>query len=124
MRFVVDEQLPPLLAVRLTEWGHDAVHVFDTPGGKSSEDFDIRSFADATGRAVISKDEDFLRSHVAVAAPAVLLYVTFGNLRKHELLTLFEAYLSELVAALAAKRFANLGPGGPVVGSDPAALMK
>ena len=50
--------------------------------------------------------------------------VCFGNLRKNELLTLFEAYLSELVTVLAAGRFANLGSGGPIVGSDPAALLR
>ena len=116
MKFVVDEQLPPLLATRLTQWGHESIHVFDTPSGKSGADLDVRAFADATGRTVISKDEDFLRSHVAFASPAALLYATFGNLKTNPLLTLFESHLPVLLAALTAGGFADLGPDGPVPG--------
>ncbi|MFH5803244.1 DUF5615 family PIN-like protein [Alienimonas sp. DA493] len=117
MKFVVDEQLPPLLATRLNDWGHDALHVFDTPGGQSSADFDIRTFADAAERAVISKDDDFLKTHRAFGAPAVLLYVTTGNLRTNALLTLFETHLPDLVTALAADSFVNLGLDGPTAGT-------
>lgn len=118
MRFVVDENLPPLLAVRLTQWGHDAVHVFDTPGGKSSDDFDICAYADAAGRAVISMDDDFLQSHRAFGAPATLLFVSTGNLKRNPLLTLFETHLPALVAVLAEDGFVGLGLDGPVPPPD------
>ena len=119
MKFVVDEQLPPLLATRLTQWGHESIHVFDTPEGRSSGDPAIRTFADATGRAVISKDRDHLQSRRDRGTPQALLFVSTRNMSNNQFLTLFQAHWAELLARLTADGFADLGPDGVVEPTAP-----
>ena len=58
MKFVVDEQLPPLLVEWLCAQGHDAVHVRDLQL-LSSPDRLIRDGAAAIGAIIVTKDEDF-----------------------------------------------------------------
>jgi predicted nuclease of predicted toxin-antitoxin system len=45
MRFIVDAQLPQLLATRLTALGHDAVHVKTLPQAGATSDASISQFA-------------------------------------------------------------------------------
>jgi Domain of unknown function (DUF5615) len=59
MRFLVDNQLPPILAGWLCDRGHDAIHSFDA-GLARLDDRALWAHAIAEGRVVISKNEDFL----------------------------------------------------------------
>ena len=112
MRFLLDENLPPLLAAKLTEWGHDAIHVFDTPGGASSDDPDVASAADAGARTVVSRDKDFPASHRERGVPTVLLHLSIPNMKRRPLIALFERHLPEILARLEQDRFAELGEHG------------
>lgn len=64
MKFVVDAQLPLKLAVALTAAGHDAVHTLNLPDKNRSSDTFISRIADSEARIVISKDADFVTSHI------------------------------------------------------------
>ncbi len=59
MKFIVDAQLPRVLALRFIELGHDAIHVNELPNGGDTRDSEITAFADETGRVVVTKDNDF-----------------------------------------------------------------
>jgi len=57
LRFRIDAQLPPRLAHRLNELGHDAIHVFDL-GLATATDGDIWNAALTHHAALITKDRD------------------------------------------------------------------
>lgn len=100
--FLVDQQLPKVLANYLTEHGHDARHIKDYPGGPTISDAQIALLSDAEGRFVVTKDEDFRISHLLGKPPAKLLHVTCGNISTRDLLELFDQHLPEFEVAITA----------------------
>lgn len=88
MNFLVDAQLPRLLAIRLCELGHDACHTLDLAAGNRTPDSTIAAMADNTGAVVITKDADFLDSHIhriaACFTEACLVELTQANLIVHD----------------------------------------
>ena len=97
MKFLVNAQLPPLLADWLSEKGFDTLHTNDLPDGDETEDQYIRQIADSNERIVITKDSDFHDSHLLQNKPAKLLLVTTGNLKNRQLMDLFRKNLSEII---------------------------
>jgi len=59
VNFLIDAQLPPVLARWITSQGHDAVHVFDL-GLQAADDPLIWERARSQDAVIISKDEDFV----------------------------------------------------------------
>lgn len=100
MKFLIDAHLPPELCRRLAQRGHDAVHTSALPRGNATSDAELRTFATAECRAVVTKDIDFFDDLVLHGPPPKLVLVRCGNLRKSELLTLFESQLDAVVLAL------------------------
>ncbi len=96
MKFLLDAHIPPQLAVRLRDLGHDAIHVKSMPAGNATADGDIIASADQAGRIEVTKDSDFRNAQVISGRPAQLLHVTTGNLSRNELIALFLAGLPEL----------------------------
>ncbi len=80
MNFLVDAQLPRLLAIRLCELGHNSCHTLDLDSGNRTPDSTISAMADNTGAVVITKDADFLDSHILSGHPAKLLLISTGNI--------------------------------------------
>ena len=75
MRFILDENRSPSLALLLTEAGHDAVHVREFQLSSADDDV-ILEVARSENRILISGDTDFgallaMRSDVA---PSVILF--------------------------------------------------
>lgn len=66
MKFLIDAQLPRRLARRLRAAGHDAIHTLDLPAGNRTTDAEICRIADSDGRAVVTKDADFVSSFMLV----------------------------------------------------------
>ena len=58
MRFLVDSALSPLVAKRLNDSGHDAVHTRDR-GIESAADSEVVRLAVAEQRVIVSADTDF-----------------------------------------------------------------
>ncbi len=98
MRFVVDAQLPPALARRLTALGHTAEHVVDL-GLIRASDNEIRVHAKTIGAAIITKDEDFAVHRILNDGPNIV-WMRTGNTSRSVLLHQFEAALPMLLAAL------------------------
>jgi predicted nuclease of predicted toxin-antitoxin system len=99
MRLLVDAQLPVRLADVLAASGHDVVHTRELPDGNRTSDREIVRIADDQRRVVVTKDHDFLDSHVLERGPAALLLVSTGNITNDELIRVFEASVDLLVDA-------------------------
>ncbi len=90
MKFIVDAQLPRRLCVSLGEFGHDAKRTLDLREGNRTADPDLCSLADAEARGLVSKDGDFVNSHLRSGQPAKLLLISTGNIDNDSLLKLLE----------------------------------
>ena len=115
MRLLVDAQLPRRLANALSDRGHDVVHSSQLPAGNRTPDLDVSRIADGDGRTVVTKDRDFVDSHVLAESPRSLLIVSTGNISNDELLRLFLANLSAIEAAFTSSRLVELSPDAIVI---------
>lgn len=100
MKFLVDEQLPQILADWLLEKGYDAVHVSALLTNTKILDGYICERSMAESRVVISKDSDFFNTYLIKRRPYKLLYITTGNLRNRPLLDLFRGSFAQLLDIL------------------------
>ena len=101
MRFLIDAQLPPSLAVFLREAGFDAEHVVDV-GLLNETDRTIAAHAVKSDAVVITKDEDFvLMRRFRRKAPQVV-WIRSGNVTNRALTAMLRPVLPEIVAALEA----------------------
>jgi predicted nuclease of predicted toxin-antitoxin system len=73
MKFLVDAQLPRRLCHGLRKCGHDVVHALDLPLGNRTSDAEIMRIADAEGRIVITKDDDFVQSFLLLSSPRMTI---------------------------------------------------
>ncbi len=87
MRFLVDEQLPPVLARWLSDGGRPAEHVADVLLG-SAPDPAIWDYALSVSAAIVTKDEDFAERRTRSTLGPVVVWVRLPNTRKRDLLKL------------------------------------
>jgi len=85
MKFLIDTQLPKLLAKRLREMGYEAEHVLEIALGQSPDN-DIWRFAAANGMVIVSKDEDFAEWVLAGRLGPAVVWLRVGNCTNSELL--------------------------------------
>ena len=96
MKFVIDAQLPPVMALWLRSAGHEAVHVEDF-GLRNADDGAIWEHALRTDATILTKDEDFSeRAKVAKDAP-VVVWLRIGNATNPTLRAWFEPRLAGIV---------------------------
>jgi predicted nuclease of predicted toxin-antitoxin system len=115
MKFLVDAQLPRLLAIRLNELGHEARHTLGLSKGNQTPDREISNLAERDSAVVITKDADFVNSHILSGKPAKLLLVSTGNITNRNLLALFEIHLKSIVAAMDTSNFVEITASGLVL---------
>lgn len=108
MKFLVDAQLPRRLSRWLQELGHDARHTLDLPLGKRTPDAEVVRIADAEARIVVTKDADFVRSHLLQGAPIRLLFIPTGNICNDELMRLFRLALLQLIEGFTTASYPEL----------------
>jgi predicted nuclease of predicted toxin-antitoxin system len=109
MKFIVDAQLPKRLARWLAAHGHDVLHTLDLAQANRTPDAAIADLALLEGRVVISKDADFVDSHLVRKRPPKLLLVATGNMGNVDLVALWERNLPAIESALRASDFVELG---------------
>ncbi len=100
MRFIVDAQLPRDLASFLKTHGHEAVHTAELPEKNRTPDEEIRRLADAEDRIVVSKDDDFVTSHLLSGTPKRVLLISTGNISNPELIQIMQDNFDSLEKAL------------------------
>jgi predicted nuclease of predicted toxin-antitoxin system len=115
MRFLLDAMLPRRLARRLVASGHDAVHTLDLPSGNRTPDRDIVALADRDARAVMTKDADFVSSHVIAGRPSRLVLISTGNIGNDALERRLCEHLAVIEQALMERGFVELAAEGLVI---------
>lgn len=98
MRFLVDDQLPPALARRLTELGHLAQHVFDIDMHTAS-DHSICKWAAKMGAFILTKDEDFTQIGRNPNGPQIV-WLRLGNASRSMLLDRISKTLPQIIEAI------------------------
>jgi predicted nuclease of predicted toxin-antitoxin system len=97
MRFIIDTQLPYILATFLKKKGYDVIHTFDLPNQDYTTDNEIRELSVSENRVVITKDSDFLDSFYVKGIPSKLLLVSTGNIKNKALIFIFETNFERIV---------------------------
>jgi predicted nuclease of predicted toxin-antitoxin system len=115
MKFLIDAQLPRRMGSWLGSAGCDAVHTLDLPDGNRWTDKQVIEWADREQRAVVTKDADFVNSHLLDTKPARLLLISTGNISNRELEQLVVPLIPDLVQEFKAHTFLELGRGGIIV---------
>jgi len=99
LRFLVDAQLPPALAHRLSGLGHEAEHV-NRIGLGGSGDRAIWAHAGAQNLALITKDEDFIALARSDRDGPQVVWVRLGTTTNRALWRALEPVMTELVSSL------------------------
>jgi predicted nuclease of predicted toxin-antitoxin system len=97
VRFLIDQNLSPLLAQALGEAGHDAVHVRDI-GLASADDAAVLAAAREDARILISADTDFggLLADAGASLPSVILIRRLQGRRAAEQAELLLAHVHDV----------------------------
>jgi predicted nuclease of predicted toxin-antitoxin system len=115
VKFLIDAQLPARLADYLKGAGHEAVHTTELPDGNRATDNQLVQRADAEGRVVVTKDQDFRRSPAGGVAASAALVAT-GNITNNALLSLFELHLGAIVSSFEEADFVELSHNALALG--------
>ncbi len=99
MKFLIDAQLPPVLAHFICSCGHDADHIDDI-GMQGASDRDIWDLAERSKAVIISKDEDFVTLRTLHPDGPALVWIRTGNVRKKQLLEHMEKLLPQIIEQL------------------------
>jgi predicted nuclease of predicted toxin-antitoxin system len=115
MKFLIDAQLPRRMAGWLTSAGCDALHTLDLPDQNRTTDEQVIEFADREQRVVVTKDADFVSSHVLHARPARMLLISTGNISNRDLEALVVPLIPDLVREFQTHVFLELGHSGIII---------
>ena len=115
MKFLIDAQLPRRMTAWLSSAGCDAVHTLDLPDGNRTTDEQVLECAAREQRAVVTKDSDFVNSHLLQARPAKLLLVSTGNISNRDLEALMVPLIPDIVREFQTRSFLEFGWSGIVV---------
>jgi predicted nuclease of predicted toxin-antitoxin system len=99
IRFLVDAQLPPGLALRLAARGYAAEHVNRIKLGNTS-DSAIWSYAARAGATLITKDEDFVALAEREPNGPQVIWIRIGNINNDALWRALDPILDEIIQAL------------------------
>ena len=96
VKFLIDAQLLRGMRRWFSDAGFDAMHTLDLSAGNRSTDEQIRRFSESDGRVLISKDADFVDSHLLNGHPQKLLLISTGNLSNAAFASLLVPLIPEL----------------------------
>ncbi|MFM7834256.1 MAG: DUF5615 family PIN-like protein [Planctomycetaceae bacterium] len=87
----------------------------DLPAGNRSTDQQISGIAQQDQRILITKDSDFVDTHLLCGVPPKLLLISTCNIRNSELESLLVPLIPDLVSKFAEHSFIELGISGIVL---------
>ena len=108
MNFIVDAQLPKSLSAFLKTRGCDSIHTFDMPDQNATSDHAINKKCKSENRILITKDKDFIDSHLISGNPAKLLFVSTGNISNPILIGIFDQNIERICLLFEANSFIEI----------------
>lgn len=99
MIFLVDAQLPPLLARTLVRIGHTAFHVEDV-GLRGAADRAIWQYALENDHVIVTKDFDFVDRALKISDAPVIVWLRFGNCSNVDLVKRLQTALPLIIRRL------------------------
>jgi predicted nuclease of predicted toxin-antitoxin system len=99
VRFLIDTQLPRLLARRLQDAGHEAVHVLDLSLAQCPDN-DLWHHARDHDMVIVTKDEDFAEWVLAGRHGPSVVWLRIGNCTNIELVAWLLPQWSHVAEAL------------------------
>ena len=112
MKFVIDAQLPRKMVGWLSTVGCDAIHTLDLPQQNQTSDDAIISVADTDQRVLLTKDGDFVDSHLLRGQPAQLLLVATTNISNQALERLMVPLLPAIGVGFQTHSFLEMNQSG------------
>ena len=103
------------MAAALAAAGCDAIHTLDLTRGNRTPDDVIASLCVSERRIVITKDSDFVDSHLLRGRPPKLLLISTGNITNRDLDALFNPLIPTIVHEFQTHAFLELGRAGLVL---------
>jgi len=97
MKFLVDAQLPKSLSEFLNRKGFDSIHTIDLTQKNRTSDAEIIQLVTNENRIVVSKDVDFLNSHMVTRLPEKLIMIKTGNISNKQLIEIFDRNLDLII---------------------------
>jgi predicted nuclease of predicted toxin-antitoxin system len=97
MKFLVDAQLPKSLSDFLIVKGFDSIHTIDLVKKNRTSDASIIRIVTDESRIVVTKDVDFLNSHLIKRLPEKLIMVKTGNISNKQLIEIFDKNLDLII---------------------------
>ena len=103
----------------MCEWfraaGCDAIHTLDLTAANRTPDEDVIAVADSDCRIVVTKDEDFVTTHLLRGQPARLLLVSTGNISNAALEQLLTPLIPDVAREFQVNSFIEVGRAGLTV---------
>lgn len=98
MRFLLDENLPPLVAAALREYGHDVLDVADS-AHRGRSDADLWQLAIEEQRIIVTRDLDFPLTGAEGRPPGLVILRLGSTARALHIDRVFRAFLSAVDVA-------------------------
>ena len=99
MRFLVDNQLPSVLAPWLRDKGHIAEHVRDI-GLNRAKDRAIWAYSVSNAAVLVTKDEDFVSIRAAAATGPSVVWLRVGNATNDSLFAWLAPRYDRIIGAI------------------------
>jgi len=115
VNFLVDAQLPRSLVQWFKTTGCEAIHTLDLKQGNRTPDKAIAQIADKRRAIIVTKDADFLDTHLLEGSPAKLLILSTGNISNRKLLELFAANMETILESLEQSNLVELNQAGLIL---------
>lgn len=96
----------------LTGANCDALHTLDLPNKIWTTDAEVNETAEREGRVVITKDADFVDSHLLQQRPSKPLLISTGNIANRSLEKIFVPLVPDIIREFATNSFLELGQSG------------
>jgi predicted nuclease of predicted toxin-antitoxin system len=91
MKLLLDENISPKLAAKLSDIYPDSTHVRQVGLGRN-DDLDVWKFARENGFAIVSKDSDFNHFSLLWGYPPKVIWLRTGNCSTREIAHLLRSY--------------------------------
>lgn len=99
MKFLIDHQLPPVLASFFVAKGYESKHVIDLKL-ETASDRRIWDLCLSENWILITKDEDFVHYLNLKNNSGQIIWVRMGNCRNENLIKSFESLLAFMISAI------------------------